>query len=74
MKEQEQITNVIFKRVKTKLLQQSKSIPSNLKELIMNKVMLNYKTNQQIISQLKERFVPHKSNKYGVTTARGDKT
>ena len=67
MKEQEQITNVILKRVKHSLLSQNKSIPSNLKELIMNKVKLKYKTNQQIISQLKERYVPHKSNRYGVT-------
>ena len=67
MKEQEQITKVILKRVKKTLLSQSKHIPSNLKEMIMNKVKLKYTTNHQIISQLKERYVPHKSNRYGVT-------
>jgi hypothetical protein len=67
MREQEQITKVILKRVKKTLLSQSKHIPSNLKEMIMNKVKLKYTTNHQIISQLKERYVPHKSNRYGVT-------
>ena len=67
MREQEQITKVILKRVKKTLLSQSKHIPSNLKEMIMNKVKLKYKTNQQIISQLKERYVPNKSSRYGVT-------
>ena len=67
MKEYHQITNVLFKRIKNTLLSQRKCIPDDLKEMILDKVKLKYTTNHQIISQLKERYIPRKSNRYGVT-------